>query len=627
MFLRATKRFKDGKFHYYWSLVENVRVGRRVFQRRALYLGELNDSQREEWQHAVEALDEKGNVRQLKLFPEDRAPETDDGQVVRIRMDGLAVKNMRNWGEVWLGTELWDKLGLDGFWASRLPPSRKGTDWLAIMKAIVMYRLTDPGSELDMHTNWLANTAVAELVGAGALTGLSTLYNCLDRVMWPAGERKKPRGGRDPALSFKDDLFFFLRDRWAGLFGSSCDVVLFDLTSTYFEVDGMKALDSDLQRYGYSRDKRGDCLQVVIALVLTPDGFPLAYEVMPGNTSDKGTQMPFIRKLEAKYGKIGNLWLMDRGVPSEKTLAEMRKDGYRYLVGAPRGHLKVIGKELDKAAWEQVQDGISVKVAKAEDGAGDTFVLTKSAARSLKETAMRVKKIRGAMKTLRAIDERLGRSKWRKIEPSRRELGRDELVARLAVAEAKAGRAWKMIDVTIPKEGEKVTAESFSWKLDWSRIKEARANDEGTYLLRTNLQECDPKTLWKKYMIQGEIEYAFRELKNDLGLHPVYHQLEDRIEAHIFTAFMALCLLQTLRAIAREHAPGLTPRQIIEKFRTVKMVDVVMPTTDGRVVTLPRYVEPKKDVAILLDRLGLTLPAQPPPKVSNRLADTTKTKV
>ena len=626
MFLRATKRFKDGKVHHYWSMVESVRVGRRVFQRRALYLGELNDSQREGWQRAVEAFDERGDVRQLKLFPEDRAPETDDGRVVRIRMDELTVRNVRNWGEVWLGTELWDKLGLDGFWASRLPPSRKGTDWLAIMKAIVMYRLTDPGSELDMHASWLATTAVEELVGPGALTGLSTLYNCLDRVMWPTEEWKKPRGGRDPALSFKDDLFFFLRDRWAGLFGSTCDVVLFDLTSTYFEVDGTKALDSDLQRHGYSRDRRGDCLQVVIALVLTPDGFPLAYEVMPGNTSDKETQMLFIRKLEAKYGKIGNLWMMDRGVPTEETLGEMRKSGYKYLVGAPRGNLKAIGKKLDEVPWEQVQDGISVKVAKA-DGSGDTFVLTKSTARSLKETAMRVKKIRGAMKTLRAIDERLGRSKWRRAEPSKRELGRDELIARLAVAKAKAGRAWKMIDVRIPKEGDKVTAESFSWKLDWTRIREARAEDEGTYLLRTNLPECDPKTLWRKYMVQGEIEYAFRELKNDLGLRPVYHQLEDRIEAHIFTAFMALCLLQTLRAIAREHAPGLTPRQIIEKFRTVKMVDVVMPTTDGRTITLPRYVEPKKDVAILLDRLGLTLPAQPPPKVSGSLADAAKTKV
>ena len=617
MFLRATKRKKDGKTHLYWSVVENVRVGRRVFQRRALYLGELNDSQCSEWQRAVEAFDDKGNVRQLKLFPEDRAPDTDDGSIVRIRMDRLTVRNMRNWGEVWLGMELWDMLGLDSFWGKRLAPSRKGTDWLAILKAIVMYRLTDPGSELAMHGSWLANTAISELVGPEALTGLSTLYNCLDHVMWPSAEWKKLRGERNG--SFKDELFHFLRDRWAGLFGSTCDVVLFDLTSTYFEVDGTKALESDLQRYGYSRDKRGDCLQVVIALVLTPDGLPLAYEVLPGNTNDKETQMPFIERLEAKYGKIGSLWLMDRGVPTEKTLAAMRKAGYRYLVGAPRGHLKALGDSLEREQWSEVQKGISVKTTRiaGDDGKpGDTFVLTRSEARSLKETSMRAKKIRGAMKTLFAIDGRLGRCRWRKIEPSRKGLTRDELLKRLAVAESKAGRAWKTIAIAIPREGEKVTPETFRWHLDWERIRAAREKDEGTYLLRTNLADCDPKTLWKKYMIQGEIEYAFRELKGDLGLRPVYHQLEDRIEAHIFTSFMALCLLTTLRAIARQHAPGLTPRQIIEKMKTVKMVDVVMPTTDGRIVTLPRYVEPKDDVAILLDRLGLSLPAQPPPKIS-----------
>ncbi len=489
MFLRATKRFKDGKQHTYWSMVESVRVGRRVFQRQALYLGELNDSQREEWQRAIEAFDEKGNVRQLKLFPEDRAPETDDGRVVRIRMDRLTVRNVRNWGEVWLGRELWDKLGLDGFWTSRLGPSRKGTDWLALMKAIVLYRFTDPGSELRMHTNWLANTAV--------------VYSCLDRVIWNSDEWKKPRGERKG--SFKDEFFYFLRDQWAGLFGSTCDVVLFDLTSTYFEVDGTKALESDLQRYGYSRDKRGDCLQVVVALVLTPDGFPLAYEVMPGNTSDKETQMPFIRRLEEKCGKIGSLWLMDRGVPTEKTLKEMRESGYRYLVGAPRGHLKVLGDKLKKADWQNVQEGVDVKMAKADDVTaknadgkettvpGDTFVLTRSAARSLKETSMRAKRIRSAMKTLFRLDERIGRSKWRKAEPSKRELTRDELIQRLAVAGSKAGGSWKMISITIPKEGEKVTPETFKWKLDWERIREARANDEGTYLLRTNLPECDPR--------------------------------------------------------------------------------------------------------------------------------------
>ena len=632
MFLRATKRFKDGKAHYYWSLVESVRVGRRVFQRQALYLGELNDSQRAEWQRTVEAFDENGKPHQIKLFPENRAPGTDDDSVVRIRTDRLVVKNLRNWGEVWLGTVLWDKLGLDDFWKARLSSSRKGTDWLSIMKAIVLYRFTDPGSELQMHSNWMANTAIEELIGSGALTGRSTLYSCLDRVIWQSDEWRKPRAER--RNSFKDELFYYLRDRWAGLFGSTCDVVLFDLTSTYFEVDGSKALESELQRYGYSRDKRGDCLQVVVALVLTPDGFPLAYEVMPGNTNDRETQMPFIKKLEAKYGRIGSLWLMDRGVPTEKTLRAMREGGYKYLVGAPRGHLKVLGDRLAKAEWQNVQDGISVKVARLDseagtsangtvgESSGDTFVLTRSTARSLKETSMRVKKLRGAMRTLFAVDERIGRVRWRKAGPVKRELSRDELLKRLAVAEAKAGRAWKMISITLPKEGQKVTPETFHWHLDWDRIDEARANDEGTYLLRTNLPECDPKTLWKRYMIQGEIEYAFRELKNDLGLRPVYHQLDDRIEAHIFTAFMALCLFQTLRAIAREHAPGLTPRQIVEKFRTVKMVDVVMPTTDHRIVTLPRYIEPKKDVAILLDSLGLTLPEQPPPKVSAEAVET-----
>ena len=618
MFLKANKRRKDGKVHVYWSLMESVRVGRRVFQRQALYLGELNDSQRAGWQHAVEAFDEKGEAQQLKLFPEDRAPAGADGQVVKIRMDALSVRNLRNWGEIWLGLELWNRLGLDEFWTPRLEPGRKGTDWLAILKSIVLYRLTDPGSELRMHSQWLANTAVSELLGAGALSGRSTLYNCLDRVLWPFEEWRKPRGER--RNSFKDELFQFLRGRWAGLFGSTCDVVLFDLTSTYFEVDGTKALASDLQRYGYSRDKRGDCLQVVVALVLTPDGFPLAYEVYPGNTSDKGTQMAFIRKLESQYGKIGNLWLMDRGVPTEETLREMREGGYQYLVGAPRGHLGILGDKLEEAAWEEVQPGIRVKVARPVDEngkEGDTFVLTQSDARSLKEVSMRIKKLRGAMKTLRALDARIGRTKWCPAPPLKRALSRDELISRLAVAKSKAGRAWKLISITIPTEGAPVTPTTFQWQLDWPRIREARSRDEGTYLLRTNLADCDPKHLWKKYMLQGEIEHAFRELKNDLGLRPIHHRLDDRIEAHIFTAFMALCLLSTLRALSRASAPGLTPRQIIDKFKTIKMVDVILPATDNRTVILPRHIDPRPDTALLLAQLGLTLPSQPPSKVSS----------
>ena len=610
MFLRHTDRFKDGKNHRYWSVVESVRVGRRTFKRQAIYLGELNDSQKTGWMRAVEAFDEHGDVRQLKLFPAENAPKDDIGNIIRIKTEELRLENMRNWGEVWIGMELWNKLELDRFWGPRLERSRKDTDWLALLKAIVMYRFTDPGSEWRMHREWLKNTAVEELIGAGARTGKSTLYAALDQAMYSHEEWLKPEKER---IGFKDEFFYFLRDKWANMFHSTCDVVLFDLTSTYFEVDGTKSFENEFQQHGYSRDKRGDCLQVVIALVLTPDGFPLSYEVLPGNTNDKEAQMPFIAKLEKKYGKIGNLWLMDRGVPTEKTLKMMREGGYKYLVGSPRGHVKVLGKKLEAQEWEDVQDGIKVKIAEEGD---EKFILTRSEARTFKETAMRVRKIRAVMKTLFAIDERIGQSKWRKIEPSKRLLTRDELIGRLEVAKSKAGRAWKFIEIVRPKEGEKVTTESFRWRLDWNAIRKARNEDEGTYLLRTNLTDCDPKTLWKKYMIQGEIEQAFKELKNDLGLRPIHHQLETRIEAHIFTAFMALCLQATLKAIAHEHAPGLTPRQIIDKMKTIKMIDVKMPTTDGRMVTLPRYVEPKEDVALILSKLGFTLPKQPPPKIS-----------
>ena len=622
MFLRSHIRRKDGKDHRYWTIAESVRNGHRVFQRQVLYLGELNDSQQKGWTHAINVLGEDGDERQMTLFPMDRTAPEGTMSPVHVNLAALTLSHQRQWGGCWLAMELWNRIGLDSFWRPLLPRSRKGINWLALLKVLVTYRLVDPGSEWKCHREWLEKSAMRDLLGDDVLVGKSTLYNALDGL-----------------CEHSDKLFAFLRNRWCDMFGSRCDVVLYDLTSTYFECDGTKVERSALQRHGYSRDKRGDCLQVVIALVLTPDGFPLAYEVMPGNTSDKETQMPFIRRLEGKYGRIGNLWLMDRGVPSEKTLKEMREGGYRYLVGAPRGHLKVLGDKLKKTDWQNVQDGVDVKVAKADDMEekdadgkvtripGDTFVLTRSAARSLKETSMRVKRIRRAMDRLFKLDRRIGRAKWKKAEPSKRELTRDELIKSLAVAEEKAGGSWKMISVTIPKEGEKVTPETFTWKLDWGRIREARANDEGTYLLRTNLPECDPRTLWKRYMIQGEIEYAFRELKNDLGLRPVYHQLDDRIEAHIFTAFMALCLLQTLRAIAREHAPGLTPRQIIDKFRSVKMVDVVMPTTDGRIVTLPRYVEPKPDLAILLDRLGMALPAQPPPKISGEAVEAKETKV
>ena len=378
-----------------------------------------------------------------------------------------------------------------------------------------------------------------------------------------------------------------------------------------------------LQCHGYSRDRRGDCLQVVIALVLTPDGLPLAYEVMPGNTSDKGTQMQFVDRLVKKYGhggKLDSLWLMDRGVPTEKTLSDMRAKGFRYLVGAPRSMVDALGTKLVGQEWTHVKDGIRVKFA--TDGA-DKYVLTYSRERFTKEHTMRLRRMRTVLKVLHAVDVRIGRRQefdkdGRPVEKDRKALSRDELISRLAVARSKAGRSWGLFRIKVPKRTEAtVTKDNFSWSFNLDRIRQAR-RDEGTYLLRTNMTDADPSTLWRQYMIQGEIEQSFREVKNDLGLRPVYHQLDGRIKAHVFVSYVAYCLQATLKNLTRSKAGGLTPRQIFEKMKKIYMVDVRIPTTDGREIVMQRYGEPKDDVVLVLSQLGLNLPTQPPPKIDGR---------
>ena len=480
MFLRKTSRFKDGKRHDYWSVAENARAGSRVVQRQLLYLGEIDEDRQNAWLNAIDELEErKAEDAASYLIPPQPEQKRETSATVRIRLNKMTVENIREWGACWLGLYLWDLVGLDGFWARRLPPSSHGTDWLSVFKAIVLYRLTDPGSEWRMHREWYDRTAVRDLLGDGAFTPKSTLYSCLDRL-----------------VAHKDGMFEFLRDRWAGLFASDCRVILYDLTSTYFEVDGTKAEKSDLLRHGYSRDRRGDCLQVVIALVLTPDGLPLAYEVMPGNTSDKGTQMQFVDSLVKKYGhggKLDSLWLMDRGVPTEETLSDMRDKGFRYLVGSPRSMVDALGKKLVGQEWTQVRDGIRVKYA--TDGT-DKYVLTHSRERFTKEHAMRLGRMRAVLKVLHAIDVRIGRRQefgkdGKPVERERKALSRDELIARLAVARSKAGRSWGLFRIRKPKRTEAtVTKENFSWSFDLDRIRQAR-RDEGTYLLRTNMTDAD----------------------------------------------------------------------------------------------------------------------------------------
>ena len=583
MFLRSHIRRKDGKDHRYWTIAESVRNGHRVFQRQVLYLGELNDSQQKGWTHAINVLGEDGDERQMTLFPMDRTAPEGTMSPVHVNLAALTLSHQRQWGGCWLAMELWNRIGLDSFWRPLLPRSRKGINWLALLKVLVTYRLVDPGSEWKCHREWLEKSAMRDLLGDDVLVGKSTLYNALDGL-----------------CEHSDKLFAFLRNRWCDMFGSRCDVVLYDLTSTYFECDGTKVERSALQRHGYSRDKRGDCLQVVIALVLTPDGLPVAYEVLRGNTSDKETQMQFLDRVEARHGKPGSIWLMDRGVPTEETLLQMRERGAKYLVGTPRGRLSSLARELSGKPWEEVQHGIQVKCAERD---GDTYVLTRSRDRCDKERAMRLRKMRRTIAGFRSVFDR------------KSPIDRDGLMMKLGALKSECGLAWRFFNVRCPKAGEAVTRETFSWGINWDRVRQAR-NNEGTYLLRTNLSEENPRMLWRKYMLQGEVEQAFNEIKNDLGLRPVYHSNDERIKAHIFVSFLSFCLQSTLKNIAHAHASGLTPRSIIGKFKSIGMIDVHIPTSDGRELVLTRHVEPDRDVSLLLEQLDLKLPEQPPPRIS-----------
>ncbi|CDM63026.1 MULTISPECIES: IS1634 family transposase [Rhizobium] len=581
MFLRENRRFKDGKQHRYWNIVENRRcAGGKVVQRQVLYLGEINDGQLADWSRAIEAFDEDTQrYRQLSLFPADKTlPQGAAGYGVQVRLDAMQLHRPRQWGACWLASHLYEELQLDAFWSPRLPASRKGRDWQKILQTLVCYRLIDPGSEWRLHRQWFEESAMADLLGADfALAAKNGLYGCLDKI-----------------LPHKQDLFSHLRQRWQDLFGARFDVLLYDLTSTYFESPPPEE-ETDKRRYGYSRDKRSDCVQVVIALVVTPDGFPLAYEVLPGNTADSTTLRSFLQKIEAQYGKAERIWVMDRGIPTEEVLAEMRQADppVYYLVGTPKGRLSKLEKALLDKPWKSVRQGVDVKLLPQEQ---ETYVFAQSHARIHKERAMRQRKLRWLWTRLTQI--------------AGMTLTRKELLMKLGAARSKAPAAWRLLDIDIPDSGT-----VFTFKLNRNKLRAVRRR-EGRYLLRTNLNGRDPADLWQFYIQLTEIEAAFKNLKDDLQLRPIYHQHEPRIEAHIFVAFMAYCLQVTLRARLKPLAPGLTPRAVLDKMAAIQMLDVHFPTTDRRTLVLTRYTEPNADQKLLLRQLKLELPPQPPPRIT-----------
>jgi transposase len=583
MFLRATVRKKDGKEHTYWSVVENRRVaGGRVVQRHVLYLGEINSSQELAWRKSIEVLDEDAHgVRSLSLFPEDRCTELlADDSIVRLQLSQLQLYRPRQWGACWLALMLWEELQLDTFWAARLPPSRKGTRWDQVLMVLVAYRLIEPGSEWRLHRHWYGQTALGDLLGTDETVADShTLYACHDRL-----------------LEHKDALFSHLIDRWRDLFNVSFDVLLYDLTSTYFESD--PPLDEeDKRRHGYSRDHRPDCVQIVIALVVTPEGLPLAYEVLPGNTADSTTLRAFLARIERQYGKARRVWCMDRGIPTEAVLAEMRasEPPVQYLVGTPKGRLNRLERALTNEPWRQARPGVQVKLLPRE---GELYVFAQSADRIAKERSMR----RRQLKLL-----------WARLaELQAMKLTRDALLMKLGSAQSKAPAAWRLIETAVDQQHGTLT-----YQLNRDQLRKVRRR-EGRYLLRTNLTETDPVKLWNYYLQLVAVEEAFRTLKGDLALRPIFHQEPARIEAHVFIAFLAYCLHVTLGLRLKQLAPGLSSRSALEKFAAMQMIDVRVPTTDGRQLSLTRYTQPEPELKLLLERLRLTLPAQPPPKITSK---------
>jgi hypothetical protein len=586
MFLRSKIRKKDGKEHRYWSVEENRRVADgRVVQRHVLYLGEINDAQRAAWCRSIAVFDEgTGTATQLALFAEDRPVPELACAVVQVKLSGLQLRRPRQWGACWLACALWDQLQLDDFWQPRLPPSRKGTRWLNVLKTLVAYRLIDPGSEWRLHRHWFDHSAMGDLLGEDVSIAQShTLYRCLDHL-----------------VEHKQALFTFLQERWRLLFDARFDLLLYDLTSTYFECDPP---EHGKRKFGYSRDKRSDCVQVIIALIVTPDGFPLAYEVLAGNTLDKQTLTEALAKIEAQYGKAERIWVMDRGIPTEETLALMRASDppVHDLVGTPKGRLTKLAKSFLSKPWAAVRDRVTVKLL---DQDGELYVLARSAGRQDKERAMRRRRLKRLCKRLQELQ--------------RQTLSRDELLLKLGAAKKDAGRAYGLMRIQVPAPDESVTAETFTCALDRKKLRQVRGR-EGRYLLRSNLASNDPVQLWTWYIQLTEVEQAFKELKGDLSIRPIDHQLDRRIDAHIFVAFLAYCLQVTLKVRLRLLAPGLTPRSALEKFAAIQMVDVHLPTTDGRTLIPSRYTEPEADQQLLLDRLNLQLPAQPPPRITAAL--------
>ncbi len=580
MFLRCHKRKKNGKRHDYYSIVENRRIAKgRVAQKTVLYLGEITSDQKRSWRKTLEIFDTDQNKPIYKsLFATEDRSGCEDVDVIPVRLSQLTLSSPRTFGDCWLGCQIWDELQLDLFWKKRIDRYKTAIPFSKVLKLLVMNRLIKPGSEFYVHQHWFDQTAMDVLLDCDfTVAQKNRLYQCLDKI-----------------LPYKDELCQYLKAQWETLFDANYDVLLYDLTSTYFE--GVCEQNPKAQ-YGHSKDRRSDCRQVLIALIVTPDGFPLNYEVLAGNTAEKTTLVDLLSKIESMYGKSRRVWLMDRGIPKEETLALMRETGVDYLVGTPRKLLDSFQASLLDTPWQQARTDVYVKSIEAD---GETYVLAKSYPRRQKERAIRHRKIRQYLSGLASLQKNYR--------------NRDRFFKRLGVLLHQAGSSSKCVDLQLPPEGEKVSSHNFQYTFNRKAYRQMIHRD-GKYFLRTNQTSKDPIELWEQYMLQTRVEQAFKELKSPLSIRPIHHQLEGRVDAHIFVSFLSYCLQTTLRQKLKVCASGLTSQAVLEVFSKIQLLDVFIPTQDNRTLHLQRYTEPEQEHKILLEKLKLRLPAQAPPKI------------
>ena len=577
MYLRRNTKKKNGADYDCWTLVDSVRTARGPRQRIVATIGKLPGLDRDErigWDEISRIL--SGRPRpEPGLFHQPEEPPS----WATVNVSGVSVERLRHFGDAYLGLLLWNHLGLASFCRETMPPGREDIPWSIMASILVLARFCAPSSELQIAESWYDKTALDDLLGVPCdKINDDRLYRALDSL-----------------LPHKDDLCRHLQKRYGELFGSTFDFLFYDITSTYFE--GCAKGNPQAKR-GYSRDKRSDCPQVCIGLVTTREGLPIAFEVFDGNRVDVTTTQEMVEIMEKKYGKAGRVWVMDRGMVSEDNLKYLRSTGARYLVGTPKSMLKKFERELLDQSWEEVQPGVDVKICLSPDGTDETFVLCRSLGRREKENAILNRFVTRLEASLTKLVEQAEKRKLKDRQKVERRIGRlleqNSRAAALFTVDVTEGRD-KKLSIIMRKNEERYL----------------RALDSGgSYILRTNWMESDPKTLWNTYIQLTEVEDSFRTEKHDLGMRPIFHRKKDRTQAHILVCFLALAMWRTLQQWMKASGLGTAPRKLLEELRELKSLDVLLPTRE-KTIRLRMVATPEKQLKVLLQRMKVLIPTRP----------------